>query len=265
MSLTVTLLGTGGSSGVPMIGGTDGQGEWGQCDPREPRNRRTRSSIVIAGPQGRLLVDTGPDMRAQLLANQVPGIDAIVYTHAHADHILGLDDVRALNRIAGRPLEAFATADTLARIERVFEYGFRPWEPPNFFRPVLLPRQVQPGDTITAAGLSVRVFDQDHGFIRSLGLRVGGFGYSTDVVTLDDAALTMLEGVDTWVVGCFQRFAPHKTHAWIDRVREWADRVRPRRIVLTHMGVDMDWAWLRAHLPTGIEPGFDGMVLTVET
>ena len=263
MSLVVTLLGSGGSSGVPMIGGADGQGEWGQCDPAEPRNRRTRSSIVIAGGQGRLLVDTSPDMRAQLLANRVPGADAILYTHAHADHILGLDDVRALNRIAGRPLEAFATEDTLRRIEAVFTYGFRPWEPPNFFRPVLLPRPVQPGDTIETAGLSVRVFDQDHGFVRSLGLRVGGFGYSTDVVTLDDAAFTALEGVDTWVVGCFQRFPPHRTHAWIDRVREWVDRLRPRRTVLTHMGVDMDWGWLREHLPEGIEPGFDGLVLEV--
>ncbi len=261
MSLRVTLLGTGGSSGVPMIGGADGAGEWGQCEPAEPRNRRTRSSIVIAGPAGRLLVDTGPDMRAQLLANHVPGVDAILYTHAHADHILGLDDVRALNRIAGRPLEAFATEDTLHRIERVFEYGFRPWEPPNFFRPVLLPRPVTPGDTIAAAGLQVRVFDQDHGFVRSLGLRVGGFGYSTDVVALDEAAFAALAGVDTWVVGCFQRFPPHRTHAWIDRVGEWVARLHPRRTVLTHMGVDMDWAWLQANLPSGIEPGFDGMVL----
>lgn len=263
MSLRITLLGTGGSSGVPLIGGADGRGEWGQCDPAEPRNRRSRSSIVIEGAEGRLLVDTSPDMRAQLLANAVPGVEAIVYTHAHADHILGLDDVRALNRVAGRPLEAFATAETLKRIQMVFEYGFRPWEPPHFFRPVLLPRPVEPGDTFAAAGLSVRVFDQDHGFVRSLGLRVGGFGYSTDVVSLDDAAFAALAGVDTWVVGCFQRYAPHRTHAWIARVEEWVARLRPRRTVLTHMGVDMDWAWLRANLPPGIEPGCDGLVLEV--
>src|SRR5205823_12321139 len=112
--MRVILLGTGGSAGVPMIGGPDGSGDWGACDPEEPRNRRTRASIVVESGEGtRLLVDTSPEMRAQLLACQVPQVDAILYTHAHADHITGLDDVRILNRIAGRPLDAFASRATL--------------------------------------------------------------------------------------------------------------------------------------------------------
>ena len=152
--MRVILLGTGGSAGVPMIGGEDGTGDWGACDPAEPRNRRTRASIVVESGQGtRLLVDTSPDMRTQLLDCRIPSVDAILYTHAHADHITGLDDVRILNRIVDRPLDAFATANTLDEMTRRFGYAFRPWEPPGFFRPVLVPREVRPTDTITAAGM----------------------------------------------------------------------------------------------------------------
>lgn len=260
--MRVTLLGTGGSAGVPFIGGADGKGNWGACDPAEPRNRRSRTSIVVEGGEGmRLLVDTSPDMRAQLLACRVPGVDAILYTHAHADHITGLDDVRILNRIAGRPLDAFATRGTLDELTRRFGYAFRPWQPPGFFRPVLVPREVTPGETLAAAGMQVRTFDQDHGFTRSLGLRIANFGYSTDVVGLDDAAFEALAGIDTWVVDCFLRHDTHKTHANLDRVLTWMPRVGARRTVLTHMGIDMDWGWLTTYLPPGLEPGHDGMVL----
>jgi phosphoribosyl 1,2-cyclic phosphate phosphodiesterase len=260
--MRVTLLGTGGSAGVPMIGGADGSGDWGVCDPSEPRNRRTRASIVVESGEGtRLLVDTSPDMRTQLLDCRVPAVDAILYTHAHADHITGLDDVRILNRIVDRPLEAFATETTLDEMQRRFGYAFRPYEPPGFFRPVLVPRVVAPMDTISAVGLEVRLFEQNHGSVSTLGLRIGGFGYSTDVVALDDAAITTLKGVDTWVVGCFLRQGPHKTHADLPTVLAWASRVGARRTVLTHMGPDMDWGWLRANLPPGVEPGHDGMAL----
>ncbi len=261
--LRVTLLGTGGSAGVPHIGGADGRGDWGACDPAEPRNRRTRASILIEQAGRALLVDTSPDMRTQLLDCAVRRVDAVLYTHAHADHVTGIDDVRILNRIAEQPLEAFANAATMGELQRRFAYAFRPWEPPGFFRPVLLGRIVAPGDRQSILGMEVAVFDQDHGFTRTLGLRVGGFGYSTDAVTLDDAAFSALAGIDTWVVGCFQR-APHRTHAWTGRVLEWAERLRPRRIVLTHMGNDMDWDWLKQHLPPGTEPGHDGQILEIE-
>src|SRR5579862_7290224 len=126
--MRVTLLGTGGSAGVPMIGGADGAGDWGACDPSEPRNVRTRSSILIENSHDqRLLVDSSPDMRGQFIANRVKGADAVLFTHAHADHITGIDDVRILNRIAGRPLEAFATRNTMDEITRRFGYAFAPW------------------------------------------------------------------------------------------------------------------------------------------
>jgi phosphoribosyl 1,2-cyclic phosphate phosphodiesterase len=260
--MKVTLLGTGGSAGVPMIGGVDGSGDWGDCDPTEPKNRRTRTSIVIEELDQRLLVDTSPDMRIQLLDCRIPGVDAILFTHAHADHITGIDDVRMLNRIANRPLAAFATAETLAELTRRFDYAFRPWEPPHFYRPVLEAKPIVAGDVIAAAGLKVQSFRQNHGRVETLGLRVGAFGYSTDVVALDDDAFAVLEGVDTWVVDCFLRES-HWTHANLKIVREWVGRLQPRRTVLTHMGTEMDWAWMEANLPAGIEAGYDGMVLTV--
>jgi phosphoribosyl 1,2-cyclic phosphate phosphodiesterase len=261
--MRVTLLGTGGSAGVPMIGGSDGRGDWGVCDPDEPRNWRTRASIVVESQGQRLLVDTPPDMRIQLIDCRVPQIDAILYTHAHADHITGLDDVRILNRIIDRPLPTFATDETLEELRRRFDYAFRPWVPPGFFRPVMVTTPIAAGECVTMAGMAVRLFDQDHGFTRTLGLRVGGFAYSTDVVGLDEAAFAALAGVDTWVVGCFQRAPAHKTHAHLKRALAWAARVAARRTVLTHMGPDMDWAWLLAHLPPGVEAGYDGMVLDV--
>jgi phosphoribosyl 1,2-cyclic phosphate phosphodiesterase len=263
--MKVTLLGTGGSAGVPTIGGADGSGDWGDCDPAEPRNRRTRSSIVIETPEKqRLLVDTSPDMRSQLLDCRVPSVDAILFTHAHADHVTGIDDVRILNRIVNRPLPAFATTTTLAEMTRRFGYAFRSWDPPHFFRPVLEAKPVEPGDVFDAGGMQVRVFTQNHGRVETLGLRVENFGYSTDVVALDEAAFAMLEGIDTWVVDCFLRRDVHWTHANLSIVQEWVERLRPRRTVLTHMGTEMDWAWMQANLPEGIEAGYDGMVLQVE-
>jgi phosphoribosyl 1,2-cyclic phosphate phosphodiesterase len=260
--MRVTLLGTGGSAGVPMIGGADGTGDWGPCDPAEPRNRRTRSSIVVESSAGqRLLVDSSPDMRAQFIDNRVPGVDAVLFTHAHADHISGIDDIRVLNRIVRRPLEAFATQSTLDEITRRFGYAFAPWDGGGFYRPVLTAKPVISDGSVEVCGLSVRLFAQGHGGIETLGMRIGAFGYSTDVVKLDEPALETLEGVDTWVVGCFLRHETHWTHANLPTVLGWVERLRPRRTVLTHMGPDMDWGWLRENLPAGVEAGYDGMVL----
>ena len=259
--MRVTVLGCGGSAGVPQLGGADGHGDWGACDPAEPRNRRSRSSIVIESDTGeRLLVDTSPDMRSQLLAAGVPLVHALLFTHAHADHTLGIDDVRILNRLIGRPLDAFMTERTRNELLERFEYAFRPWTGPYFFRPAMVVHSIAAGDPIAIAGLHVQTFEQDHGYLPTLGLRIGPFGYSTDVAKLDDAGFAMLEGVDTWLVDCFQRKA-HTTHANVDQVIAWAERLRPRRTVLTHMGYDLDWAWLRRRLPAGMEPAHDGLVL----
>jgi phosphoribosyl 1,2-cyclic phosphate phosphodiesterase len=261
--LRVRILGCGGSAGVPLLGGEDGHGAWGVCDPNEPRNRRSRTSALVENGSGqRLLLDAGPDLRAQLLAAGVASLDAVAFTHTHADHVMGLDELRIVNRVKGDVVDAFGTYQTLAELKTRFEYAFRPPMPPSFYRPALAARAVAPGETVEMAGLAVRVFRQDHRVMETLGFRIGGFGYSTDVVTLPEESLAALEGVDTWVVGCFQR-GRHPVHANVDRVLEWVARLRPRRTVLTHMGTDMDWAWLIANLPPGIEPAHDGLVLDV--
>jgi len=258
----VILLGTGGSPGVPMVGGPDGRGDWGACDPAEPRNRRSRTSIILEADDGaRMLVDTGPDIRTQLLANAIGRVEAILYTHAHADHIAGIDDVRILNRGLGRPIEAFGLQATLDEVAQRFAYAFRPVTAPGFLRPALVPHVVSPGEVTTILGMPIQVFAQDHGWSNSLGFRSGRFAYSTDVVRLGEDALEALEGTDTWVVGCVRRNGPHPTHAHLDLVYQWIDRIRPRRTVLTHMGLDMDWGWMQENLRPGVEPGFDGMIL----
>ena len=262
MQFRVILLGTGGSTGVPYIGGKDGGGEWGLCDPHDARNRRTRSSIYIENIKTNqtLLVDTSPDMRHQLIANRVARVDEILYTHAHADHILGIDDVRQLNRIVGRPIAAYGSKTTMEELKNRFAYVFRPWNQPVFYRPVLEPHDFNAGEALQLAGLDIQTIDLDHGYGRTLGLRIGDFGFSTDVVNMGEAEFGKLEGLDTWVVGCFQP-RPHNTHAWIERALEWVERLNPRRAILTHMGNEMDFETLRRILPRGVEPAWDGMTL----
>jgi phosphoribosyl 1,2-cyclic phosphate phosphodiesterase len=260
----MTILGCGSSGGVPQIGGEDGAGWWGACDPANPLNRRTRSSILVEGNGGgRLLVDTGPDLRTQLLACRVPSVDAILYTHDHADHIMGMDEVRILNRLVGRPLEAFGTERTLAVLKQRFDYAFLPATGPVFYRPAVDPVPLRAGDAVTIAGHQVQTFLQDHAVMDTLGIRIGDFAYSTDLVHLPEESFALLHGLDTWVVGCFQR-RPHKVHANLDQVLDWVARLRPRRTVLTHMSPDMDYDWMLSNLPQGVEPAHDGMVLTLD-
>lgn len=260
--LKVTILGCGGSGGVPLLGGKDEGGQWGDCDPAEPRNRRTRTSAMIEGPGGqRLLVDAGPDLRQQMLACRLGRFEAVLFTHPHADHILGIDDIRQVNRNLNRAIDAWGTRITLQKLDERFDYAFiGPTE--FFFRPALEPRRIAFGERFEAAGMTVEVFRQDHGVMDSLGLRIGKFAYSTDVVALPEESLRALEGLDTWVVGCFQR-RPHAVHANLETVLRWVEVLRPRRTVLTHMGTAMDYRSLLRELPPGIEPGYDGMVLEV--
>jgi len=247
-----------------MIGGSDGRGLWGVCDPAEPRNRRTRSSVLLREDDGRaLLIDTGPDLRAQLLANGIARFDAVFYTHPHADHVAGLDELRQINREIGVPLPLFGTHDTLAEICARFDYAFRPWTGGEFYRPAVDPVTIGPGAAQDFAGFRLDVFEQSHGRTTSLGVRCGTLAYCTDVVALDDHALDVLTGVEIFVVDCFQR-APHSAHGWLEQVEAWRARIGARRTILTHMGTDMDWGWMKTHLPDGVEPAYDGLRVTFQ-
>jgi phosphoribosyl 1,2-cyclic phosphate phosphodiesterase len=259
--MRVTILGCGGSTGVPVIGN-----KWGRCDPGEPRNRRTRASILVdgGGSEGTLLIDSSPDMRQQLLAAGVERVDAVLYTHHHADHVHGIDDLREICRLRGRALDAWGMASHLDEIRQRFGYAFAPLpEGQPIYRPVLNARIIAADATFTAAGMTVRAFAQDHGYCTTLGFRIGNFAYSTDVVRLDEAAFATLDGVRVWVVDCVRDGPPHPVHAHLDLTLEWIARVRPRRAILTHMGNQLDYRTLLDRLPPGVEPGYDGLTVDI--
>jgi phosphoribosyl 1,2-cyclic phosphate phosphodiesterase len=258
--MRVTILGSGPSTGVPLVGVG-----WGACDPNEPRNRRRRASILIEDENAAILVDSSPDCRQQLLDANVQRLDAVLYTHAHADHIHGIDDLRSINMAINAPLPAYGDAITLAALKNRFGYVFDPLKhfegrPLLYYKPVLSPREII--GRFSVAGFSVTPFKQDHGFSSTLGLRIGDFAYSTDVVRLDDAAFEALDGVETWIVDCY-RHQPHPTHAHLEQTLKWIKKLAPRRAIICHMGADMDYRTLRRDLPAGVEPAYDGMVIDI--
>jgi phosphoribosyl 1,2-cyclic phosphate phosphodiesterase len=254
--MRITMLGCGGSQGVPTAAG-----DWGLCDPVDPRNRRRRVSLLIEAGEGdalrRLLIDTTPDFRDQMIDAGIRHLDAVLYTHAHADHLHGIDDLRAFNRAMGRPIPIWASEATLADIHRRFGYAIGT-PPGSFYRPTLIPHLFD--GPFEAAGFGIIPFDQDHGFSRSTGFRIGDFAYSTDVVTLSDMDFELLAGVSVWIVDCV-RIEPHPTHSHLERTLEWIAKVKPERAVLTHMDITLDYASLAKRLPPGVIPGHDGLVI----
>jgi phosphoribosyl 1,2-cyclic phosphate phosphodiesterase len=251
--MRVTILGCGASTGVPAIGPS-----WGRCDPADSRNRRRRASVLIETLGKTILIDTSPDLREQLLDARVTRIDAVLLTHAHADHLHGIDDLRAVNRLMRAPITLYADAAALAEIERRFGYVLGPLpEDGRYYQPVLLPHAV--GGRFMAAGIPVVPFAQDHGFSTTLGFRIGGFAYSTDVVELDDTAFAALAGVELWIVDAMRR-AAHPTHSHLAKTLSWIARVRPRCAALTHMDNTMDYRELLNELPQGVVPCEDGRV-----
>ena len=255
--MRVTVLGCGGSAGVPVA-----SGDWGACDPDDPRNRRKRPSILVEARGARIAVDTGPDFREQWLSVGGGRLDAVIYTHAHADHIHGIDDLKSLCTERGGPMDVYGRPEVLERLRQRFPYAFAETVGgPPYFRPCVTPHPV--GERFEIAGIAFRAFEQQHGQGRSTGLRIGSFAYSTDVSALDEAAFEALEGIDTWIVGAGHADFPSGNHAFLPVVLEWAERLGPKRVVLTHLNHYMDYRTLVAELPEGVEPGIDGMTLEI--
>lgn len=270
----VVILGCGSSGGVPRPGGADGSGDWGACDPAEPKNRRSRCSILVEraadGDFERrdavtsILVDTSPDMREQLLAARCARLDGVLFTHDHADQSHGIDDLRIYAIAQRRRIPVHIDAATGGAIPQRFRYCFEQAEG-SWYPPILERRDFYaPGAPMTIEGpggpVEVVSFLQDHGAVKSLGFRFGDLAYSSDVVGLPPESFSVLEGVRTWIVDALQ-IKPHGSHAHLEMTLDWIARVRPERAILTNLHIAMDYQSLRRTLPKGVEPAFDGMVV----
>ena len=254
--MKATILGCGTSGGVPLV-----TGNWGACDPSNPKNRRRRVSLLVEADAATVLIDTSPDLREQMLSVGHRRIDAVLFTHHHADHCHGVDDLRFLIYSQGRePIDAFMDPVTHRVLTRRFPYIFASSrDPESPYRPLLTDHVVS--GPFSVGGLPILPFEQIHGFGEiTLGYRIGGLAYSTDVVDLDDVAFAALAGLDVWIVDCL-RYQPHRTHAHFDLTLSWIERAKPKRAILTHMTHDLDYEELRARCPAGVEPAFDGMVI----
>ncbi len=255
--MRVTVLGCGTSAGVPQIGC-----DCAVCRSADPRNKRLRCSILLESQGQRILFDTGPDLRQQCLDAGIDRLDAVVFTHAHADHLHGLDDIRAINNIIGQALPAHAHEDVLQRIRERFPYVFGGGQDGRggFWRPEIRPCPFTGDGPIRIGPVELLPLAHGHGRSRVWGFRIGKFAYSTDADRIDDAYVDALAGIEVWLVDAL-RDKPHPSHAHLARTLEWIDRVRPRQAWLTHMNHEVDHATWQRKLPRGVAPAHDGLVI----
>ncbi len=260
--LTFTILGCGSSGGVPRVGGL-----WGDCDPSNLRNRRRRCSLLVEriGPDGAttVLVDTSPDLREQLLSADVSRLDGVIYTHSHADHVHGIDDLRMVvfNMRARLPI----WADTATQKALLDRFGYVFVQPPGSTYPPILEMNLIDGDvTIDGAGgpITFSPFEVAHGGMDALGFRIGDLAYLPDVADIPAPVWSKLEGLTCWIVDALRR-DPHPTHSHLAQTLEWIDRVKPERAILTNMHIDLDYETVLAETPGHVEPAYDGLRLTL--
>lgn len=256
----ITILGCGSSGGVPRVGSG-----WGACDPSEPRNRRRRCSILVerhgAGGTTSVLVDTSPDLRDQLLGADVKRLDGVLYTHDHADHTHGIDDLRPLAIAMRRVVPLYMDEATSALLTTRFSYCFVS-PPGSDYPPIAREHRIVPGHDVTVEGPGGSVtghpFALQHGKQPSLGFRFGDIAYTPDLNAIPEASLKALQGLDVWIVDAL-RHTPHPTHFSLSDALGWIDRLKPRRAIITNMHTDLDYRALAADLPPGVEPAYDGM------
>lgn len=263
MTLSFRILGCGSSGGVPRLGG-----HWGACDPTNPKNIRKRCSLLVTRTSDtgttRVLIDTSPDLRQQLLDADVGELDAVLFTHAHADHVHGLDDVRMVVFNMRKRLPVWADGDTANQLVARFGYAFV--QPAGSAYPPICDLNTLDGDvTIDGAGgpITFTPFEVEHGSIDALGFRIGDVAYLPDVSDIPDDIWPHLENLDLWIVDALRR-DPHPTHAHLAKTLEWIDRMQPKRAVLTNMHIDLDYATLADETPDHIQPAYDGLTLTAQ-
>jgi len=262
MKNRLTILGCGSSGGVPRLGN-----DWGKCDPENPKNRRMRCAALFEQRRGSatttVLVDTGPDIREQLLSVRLTELDGVIYTHDHADHTHGIDDLRMLAYRMRRRIDIWADATTANNLTTRFGYCFETPEGRDY-PPILRSHEISPPVPFQVAGAGGNVeilpIAQAHGSITSLGFRFGNVAYSPDVSDLSASSAALLEGLDVWIVDTL-RYTLHPSHFSVKQALAWIEKLKPKRAIFTHLNVDLDYEKLRRELPEGVEPAYDGMVI----
>jgi len=255
--MKITILGCGGSSGVPLIGC-----DCAVCKSANPKNKRLRSSILLEEKNTAVLIDSSPDLRQQALVNNIRKIDAVLFTHAHADHTGGLDELRAFSHLGNKPLPVYSNHITLEELKIRFAYAFIPEVPKVWYRPCLIPHEIQDSDKFMVGDMAIESFPQTHGKIISLGFKTGDFAYSTDTDYLAPEILENLKGIKIWIVDCL-RYGKAPTHSHLEQTLEWIKIVKPELAILTHMGHEFEYEKLKSDLPPGIVPGYDGMAVEI--
>ena len=263
MKSKLTILGCGSSGGVPRVGG-----DWGVCDPANPKNRRRRCSVLLEQQSTdgltRVLIDTSPDMREQMLSANVSHLDGVWYTHEHADHTHGIDELRGFFLRQRQRIPVWADLQTAAMLSTRFAYCVTSL-PGSDYPPILDMRGIHAGQLISTEGkggiLQSLPFEVQHGGIRALGFRVGNIAYTPDVNGIPDSSLMHLQNLDVWIVDAL-RIKTHPSHFNLADTLSWIERLKPKCAILTNMHVDLDYATLRAELPPNIEPAFDGMEIS---
>ena len=264
MPLSFTILGCGSSGGVPRVG----QG-WGACDPNNPKNRRRRCSLLVEKTAGArrttLLVDTSPDLREQLLGAEVKRLDGVIFTHEHADHTHGIDDLRPLALVQRQRIDTYLDARTSDFLHRRFSYCFKTPEGSEY-PPILKEHRIEDGKRVVIEGeggtIEALPFKLAHGNSFALGLRFGGLAYTPDVSGFPDESLGALQGLDVWIIDAL-RERPHPSHFTVEEALSWIARLGPHRAVLTNLHTDLDYEALRRALPPHVEPAYDGMKIEV--
>lgn len=259
--LRFTMLGCGSSPGTPRV-----NGDWGNCDPHNPKNRRRRASLLVEridvnGRKTVVVIDTGPDFRSQMIDAKVTALDAVVYTHPHADHIHGIDDLRTYVVDNRALMDIYANRLTLERLDQGFGYCFAT-PAGSSYPPILRAHQIDSARPFTIAGpggdIQFQSVPQIHGDIESLGFRIGDVAYCTDVSAFPDGSPERLQGLDVLIIDALQ-YRPHASHFSLEQALEWIERLKPKRAILTHMHVPLDYDAVQRETPDHVEPGYDGL------